>query len=130
MKHNIPLNILDEYAKTLTSKQVKKLYEAKCKKTYKKPLYENMKYQSDDNYQIRLTKYILEKSNSSIRDILANYANKYDLQYNIVNEDLYLYTPSKIKYKSLVENLINTGFNKQLLISIQNQNARKLIVNI
>jgi len=42
MAHNIPLQILDEYAKSLTNKQAKMLYEHKLNKKYKKQLNEGM----------------------------------------------------------------------------------------
>ena len=127
---NIPLNVLDEYAKLLTPKQVNKLYESKCNKKYKKPLYENKQYQSKDNYSVYLTNYILEKANSSITKVLTSYVNKFKLQYNIINEGVKLYTSNPLNYKELIEKLIDDKFNINLVKRVANKDYRKLIESI
>ena len=126
---NIPLNILDNYAKSLTSKQVKMLYENKCQKKFKKPLYENLKYQSDNNYKIYLDTYTLNEANSSIDKTLLRYVNKYNLQYNVVNEGVYLYTALPENYLSLLENLLQDGFNKNSLKNNVNTKFAKHYLN-
>ena len=129
MANNIPLNVLDDYAMTLTTNQVKMLYENKCQKKYKKPLYEHLKYQNDNNYKIYLTEQILNKANKSLDDILLNYINKYDLQYNIVNEGINLYTPLAENYLSLLENLVQDGFKKSSLKNNVNTKFAKHYLN-
>ena len=122
-QHNIPLNILDEYAKTISSKQANLLYESKCHKKYKKPLYEDKKYQSDNNYKIYLNTFTLDEANSSIEKALVRYVNKHHLQYNVVNDGVYLYTPMAENYMSLLENLVNDGFNPNVLKNIVDTQA-------
>lgn len=114
-RHSIPLNILDEYAKTISSKQVKMLYESKCNKKYKKVLYENMKYQNDKSYSIYLNDFTLDEANSSVDKALVRYVNKYKLQFNKVSDGVYLYTPLEENYISLLENLVQDGFDIDLL---------------
>ena len=116
--HNIPLNLLDEYAKAISSKQANMLYENKCHKKYKKHLYEDKKYQSDDNYHIYLNSYTLDEAHSSVETALSRYVSKYKLQYNVVDDGVYLYTPLPENYMSLLENLVNDGFNKEALKNI------------
>lgn len=120
---NIPLNILDEYAKVISSKQANMLYESKCNKKYKKPLYENKKYQSDDNYNLYLSSFTLDEANSSIEKALSKYVSKHNLQYNIVDDGVYLYTPMAENYMSLLENLVNDGFNVEALKNIVDTQA-------
>lgn len=118
MAHNIPLNVLDEYAKTISSKQSKMLYESKCKKKYKKALYEGMEYQNDDSYSIYLNAYTLDEAKSSVDKALVRYVNKYHLQYNIVDDGVYFYTPMAENYMGLLENLVNDGFDAEVLKTI------------
>lgn len=120
---NIPLNILDEYAKVISSKQANMLYESKCNKKYKKPLYENKKYQSDDNYKLYLNSFTLDEANSSVEKALSKYVSKHNLQYNIVDDGVYLYTPMAENYMSLLENLVNDGFNVEALKNIVDTQA-------
>lgn len=118
MSHNIPLNILDEYAKTLSSKQVKMLYENKCNKKYKKALYENMKYQNDDSYSLYLSDYVLDEANMSTDKAMIRYINKYDLQYNKVIDGVHFYTPNHNTYIKLLENLVNDGVDIDSLLQV------------
>lgn len=120
---NIPLNILDEYAKVISSKQANMLYESKCNKKYKKPLYENKKYQSDDNYKLYLNSFTLDEANSSVEKALSKYVSKHNLQYNVVDDGVYLYTPMAENYMSLLENLVNDGFNVEALKNIVDTQA-------
>ena len=120
---NIPLNILDEYAKVISSKQANMLYESKCNKKDKKPLYENKKYQSDDNYKLYLNSFTLDEANSSVEKALSKYVSKHNLQYNIVDDGVYLYTPMAENYMSLLENLVNDGFNVEALKNIVDTQA-------
>lgn len=115
MERKFSLEVLDEYAKTLTKKQVNMLYESKCKKSYEKPLYENLKYQGKDFYNIYLDNYVMNESNLNKRIVLSRYVNKYELQYNVVNEGVYLYTNNFDNYKSLIERLVSDGVSKSSL---------------
>ena len=123
--HNIPLNVLDEYAKVLTTKQSNMLYENKCNKKYKKELYENKKYQSNSSYKLYLNSYILNEANINVNTALARYVSKYNLQYNVVDNGVYLYTPMAENYMGLLENLIHDGFNKDALKNVVNTKAAK-----
>ena len=129
--HNIPLNVLDEYAKVLTTKQSNMLYENKCNKKYKKVLYEDKKYQSNSSYRIYLNAYTLDEANINVTKALARYVSKYNLQYNVVNDGVYLYTPLAENYMGLLENLVNDGFNVEALKNVVNVNeARKYLDNL
>ena len=118
MAHNIPLNILDEYAKIISSKQANMLYESKCNKKFKKALYEGMEYQNDDSYSIYLNAYTLDEAKSSVDKALVRYVNKYKLQYNVVDDGVYLYTPMAENYMGLLENLVQDGFDVEVLKTI------------
>lgn len=115
MNHNIPLSVLDTYARTISSKQSNMLYETKCNKKYKKKLYENMKYQNDDSYSLFLSNYTLDENNSSVEQALLKYVNKNGLQYNVISEGVYFYTPFIDNYLSLLEDLEHDGFDKKIL---------------
>lgn len=131
MTHNIPLNILDEYAKIITSNQANMLYENKCNKKYKKKLYENKKYQSDEYYHIHLKNYILNDANISVTEALAKYANKFNLQYNILNDGIKFYTPITENYILLLKNLVNDGFNINSLCSVvESKNEKKFLKSL
>ena len=123
MKHNIPLNILDEYAKVISSKQANMLYENKCQKKYKKHLYEDKAYQSDNNYHLYLSSYTLDEANSSVEKALIRYVSKHKLQYNIVDDGVYLYTPLPESYMSLLEHLVRDGFNVDALKHVVDNDA-------
>lgn len=123
MKHNIPLNILDEYAKVISSKQANMLYENKCQKKYKKRLYEDKAYQNDSNYHLYLSSYTLDEANSSIEKALIRYVSKHKLQYNIVDDGVYLYTPLPESYMSLLEHLVKDGFNVDALKHVVDNDA-------
>lgn len=118
MSHNIPLNILDEYTKSLSSKQVKMLYESKCNKKYKKPLYEEFKYQNDKSFCIYLNEYTLDEAHFTTDKALARYTNKYNLQFNKVNDGIYFYTPLEENYMGLIKDLANDGFDLETLKEI------------
>ena len=118
MTNNIPLNVLDEYAKTITTKQSNMLYENKLNKKFKKPLYENLKYQNDDNFTLYLSSDIINEANSTLEKVLVRYVDKHHLQYNIVNKGVHLYTPMAENYLELLEHLIADGFNKNSLKKI------------
>ena len=115
---NIPLNILDTYAKTISTKQANMLYENKCNKKYKKPLYEHLKYQNDNSYKIYLNSFTLDEANLNVDKALARYVNKHQLQYNVVDDGVYLYTPMAENYMSLLEHLVNDGFDVNVLKNI------------
>lgn len=131
MAHNIPLNILDEYAKSLTATQANKLYERKLNKKYEKHLYEEMEYQTSQNNHIMLTEHIIKKAKTNVGDIIEKFANKYDMQYNVFNNGIHLYTPLYENYMHLLIDLVNNGFDKNLLITmVNNENDKQLIKKI
>ena len=131
MAHNIPLQILDEYAKSLSNKQAKMLYERKLNKKYKKQLNEGMEYQSNDSNHIMLTEFMISKAKTNIGTIIEKYANKYGMQYNIFNNGIHLYTPLYENYVCLLSDLVNDGFDKGLLITMVNtEDEKELIKNL
>ena len=129
MKHNIPLNILDEYAKTISSKQANMLYENKCQKKYKKRLYEDKAYQDDSNYHLYLSAYTLDEANSSVEKALIRYVSKHNLQYNVVDDGVYLYTALPENYISLLEHLVKDGFNANALKHVVDNDAAVVYLN-
>ena len=128
MAHNIPLQILDEYAKSLTNKQAKMLYEHKLNKKYRKRLNEGMQYQSNKSNNIMLTEFMIKKAKTNIGTIIERYANKYGVQYNIFNNGIHLYTPLYENYVCLLSDLINDGFDRGLLIQmVKTEDEKQLI---
>lgn len=128
MKHNIPLHVLDEYAKVITSKQAAMLYEHKCGKKFVKTLNEGFDNQNNDSYKVYLDLFTLDEANSSIEKALIKYVNKYNLQYNVITEGLYFYTPDEENFNNLLENLYNDGFDIDALKeSVTNQSSLVLL---
>lgn len=131
MGHNIPLEMLDKYAQTLTKRQAQMLYEHKCNKKYKKPLYENMRYQSNKNNNIMLTADMLDEAKTDIGSVIDKYANKYALQYNIFKRGIHLYTPLLENYVYLLTDLIKDGFSKRSLMNaVVTKEDKKIIKNL
>lgn len=112
---NIPLHVLDEYAKQISYKQAKRLYESKLNKKYKKTIYKGTEYQNKNSFSIYLDNSVLNEANISTNTALARYAAKYNLQYNCVNEGLYFYTPLAENYMQLINHLVADGINKDAL---------------
>lgn len=67
-RKNIPLHILDSYAKILTTNQTKKLYEAKCNKTYKRKLLKEADLEL--KYHFFIPKSVLIDTDNDINDVL------------------------------------------------------------
>lgn len=131
MAHNIPLHILDEYAKTISQKQVNMLYENKCNKKYKKALYEDLKYQNDNSYSIYLNDFTLDEAELSVKKALVRYVNKHKLQYNVVSDGVYFYTPLEENYIALLEDLVNDGLDVDTLKNIvEDQKAAVYLENL
>lgn len=128
MAHNIPLQILDEYAKCLTNKQANMLYERKLNKKYRKQLNEGMEYQTNESNHIMLTEFMISKAKTNIGSIIERYTNKYDVQYNVFNNGIHLYTPLYENYVGLLSELIRDGFDKGLLISMVNTEDEKQLI--
>lgn len=118
MNNKFSLQTLDEYAKTLSSKQVNMLYESKCGKSYKKKLFEHMKYQGDNYYRLYLDNFVMNENNLNKDKVLARYVSQYNLQYNVTNEGVYLYTPDPMAFICLNEQLIKDGVSKETLMDI------------
>lgn len=129
MSH-IPLHVLNEYAKVLSYTQAKKLYENKCNQKYKKIIYKGTEYQNKNSYSVYLDNYVLNEADLSVNTALARYVNKHQLQYNIVKEGVYFYTPLADNYMSLLEHLINDGVSKQALCQDADENTAKYIQNL
>ena len=77
-----------------------------------------MEYQNDDSYSIYLNAYTLDEAKSSVDKALVRYVNKYKLQYNVVDDGVYLYTPMAENYMGLLENLVQDGFDVEVLKTI------------
>ena len=128
MAHNIPLEILDKYAQTISKKQANMLYEHKFNKKYKKPLYENMRYQSVKSNNIMLTEDMLNEAHTDIGSVIDRYVDKYALQYNIFKRGIHLYTPLLEHYVCLLTDLIKNGFSKKSLINAASTKEDKKII--
>lgn len=128
MAHNIPLNILDEYAKTITSKQANMLYEHANNKKYQKKLLEGKEYQSSKNCEIFLTEFMINEAKTTIGEVIDRYVNKYGLQYNVFNNSIHLYSPLIENYTALLKDLVNNGFRKDLLATMVKTNAEKEMI--
>lgn len=127
---NIPLQVLDEYAKSISYKQAKRLYEAKCDNTYKKKIYKGTQYQNKNSFSIYLDNFVLNEANISVNKALSRYVCKHNLQYNIVKEGVYFYTPLADNYMSLLENLVNDGIDKNALIQEVDESTSAYIKNL
>lgn len=131
MANNIPLNILDEYAKCLTTKQANMLYESKLNKKYKKILNEGKEYQSLTNNNIMLDKQTLKEMCLTSGNIIDRYVNKLGLQYNVFNGGIHLYTPLIESYVALLTNLMNEGLTKEKLMSlVYTEKDKNIIKNL
>lgn len=127
---NIPLHILDEYAKSISYKQAKRLYEAKCDNTYKKKIYKGTQYQNKNSFSVYLDNFVLNEANLTVNKALSRYVNKHCLQYNIVKEGLYLYTPLADNYMSLLEHLVKDGVSKEALSQDVDEGTSSYIQNL
>ena len=128
MAHNIPLQILDEYAKSLSTKQAEMLYEHKLNRKYKKSLNEGKEYQTNKNSNIFLTQLMLNEAHMTIGEVIDKFVEKHDLQYNIFNNGIHLYTPYNEDYNMLLSDLVENGFSKDLLISMANTQKEKEMI--
>ena len=79
--NKIPLHILDEYAKVLSYKQAKKLYESKLQEKFKKVIYKGTEYQNKNSFCVYLNNNILNEANISVNTVLARYVSKHGLQF-------------------------------------------------
>ena len=124
---NIPLHVLNEYAKLLSYKQAKKLYENKCNQKYKKVINKGTEYQNKNSYSIYLDNYVLNEANLNVNTALARYVVKHQLQYNLVKEGVYFYTPLTDNYMSLLEHLVKDGVAKKALCQDADENTAAYI---
>lgn len=126
---SIPLNILDEYAKIISYKQAKCLYESKLNKKYTKIIYKGTEYQNKNSFAICLNKDMLNEAGITVSKALARYVTKHNLQYNCINEGVYLYTPLVDNYISLLENLMSDGISKKTLCENVDKHTAEYLQN-
>lgn len=126
---NIPLNILDEYAKVLSYKQAKKLYESKINEKYKKVIYKGSEYQNKNSFSICLSNDMLNEAGINVNTALARYVDKHQLQYNCIKEGVKLYTPLVDNYISLLEHLMSDGITKKTLCENVDESTKAYLQN-
>lgn len=104
------------------------LYEKFNGKKYRKPLYENMKYQGHDYFSLNFDKNVIKNNNTTRDNLLFEYVNPFNLQFNFYDGGLIVYTNDLENYIKLHEKLLQDGYSKNTLISMGNGN--ETIVNI
>jgi len=109
----ISLDILDEYAKRISDKQAKKLYEAKNGKPYVKALYEKK-----NAHTIYLNEYTLltethKKCNEFAYMLNEKYSDIMDSVYYKIDEDaITIKTDDDAVYERLINILKHTGLRE------------------
>lgn len=107
-KKYLSLNVLDEYARTLSVKQVKKLYESKTNKKYNKALFEQVAETSLQPFQYWIDEYTITEfglpEQTELQSIICNFMDESEfanIEYNVeITEDysLCFYTKSVDAY--------------------------------
>lgn len=119
---NIPLYVLDEYAKRLTNNQVNKLYEHKTHKTYN-PLYETL----DNTYKLYLNAYtISEELDASKSELIMHLSEKCsdlmeNLSYKIGSDAVTFVTESRDTYGKLLHSLMEAGLSAETIEDIRDK---------
>lgn len=119
----ISLNILDNYAKRLTSNQMDKLCESKCGKKYEKNLNES----KNASYKFYLDSYTIAKETGKSKSAFAfwlveNYANLMDnITYKIEKDAIEFKTPDRNLYRKLQESLLAGGISGDVIMEIRDE---------
>ena len=79
------------------------LYEKFNGKKYKKPLYENMKYQGHNYFSLKFNKNVLKNNNTTRNRILLEYASPFNLQYSFYDGGVVVYTNDLYNFIKLNE---------------------------
>lgn len=109
MKRNkLSLQLLDEYARTLTRSQVKRLYEAKTTKKYNKALFEAYSDNTVNPYEFWIDNYTIDEFNLPdpyiIKEQIANYIPEEDFIEMVVSDDgLAMRTADADTYELIIE---------------------------
>lgn len=122
---NIPLSVLDAYAKRLTSKQAHMLYENKMQKPYKKALYENNA--GKQLYKLYLDDYTIadEVEMNKIEFLMKLNENHTSvvnaLSYKIDEDGVTFSTSDRKVYSKLIGSLLNEGISGSTLEFIKDE---------
>lgn len=119
---NIPLYVLDEYAKRLSNSQVKKLYEAKTHQEYK-PLYEKL----NDSYKLYLNAYTInEELNTNKSGVIMMLTEKSsdlmeNISYKINDDSITFLAESRDVYGKLINSLLSIGIYADTIEEIRDK---------
>lgn len=122
---NIPLSVLDAYAKRLTSTQAHMLYENKMQKPYKKALYENNS--GKQLYKLYLDDYaIAEEVEMNKIEFLMKLNENHgsvvnSLSYKIDEDGVTFSTSDRKVYSKLIGSLLNEGISGSTLEFIKDE---------
>lgn len=118
---NIPLDVLDAYAKRLSSKQISMLYEHKMNKPYKKALYENQ----SSLYKLYLNAYtIFEELEISKAEFLMSLNENHselmkEISYKVDSDSVTFTAKTPKLYGELLHALMNEGISASLIEDIR-----------
>ena len=118
MKRTAKMQVLDEYAKKLTKKQMSMLYEQKMSKKYAKKIYE-----ADDyvEYKFYLDSYIISDvlemtQEDVINEIRATFGN--DIRISESDTGLNLITDDSLVYDNLLVFLEDLGVDSSTITDL------------
>lgn len=114
MKRNkLPLQLLDEYAHTLTRSQVKRLYEAKTTKKYNKALFEAYSDNVATPYEYWIDNYTIDEFNLpdpyTIKEQICEYISD-DSEFAemvITDAGLAIRTASADYYENIIDAIVD-----------------------
>lgn len=118
----ISLNVLDEYAKRLTPKQMHKLYENRCGKKFKKVLNE-----STEPYRFYLNAYTITSETGKAKAdfamwLLENYSDLMNkISYKVEPDAIVFKTPDRNLYMKLQESLMAGGIDSDTIIETRDE---------
>lgn len=113
-KSKLSLLVLDEYAKTLTAKQVKKLYESKTNKKYNKALFEKITENELKPFQYWLSEYTMaeyglpgiDDMTIIIQEFMNDSIYKDEYQLDYINDSICFYTKNIDAYEYFLDTFV------------------------
>lgn len=111
--NNLTLEMLDAYAKTLTSKQTNMLYENRMKKPYvKHSLNEAFEPDADTYFTVIVPREAVDElGDTPVQLIVAIVQNRDYIKYKMDKYSLYFYTEFPQDYKKVLEILVSRGYS-------------------
>lgn len=110
MDKRFKLEILDRYAKSLTTRQTVMLYENRMHKKYK-PLNEAFEPDAEDYFRVFVSNAALEENGSNRTNIVMLVAAGRDyIKYKATNYGVWFYVTIPDDYIDLLEILRNAGY--------------------